>query len=72
MRRFCSQCGQIFNLLSHPPSPRAHAISGATLAQRADDCEDTVRHRLTAYEKTTPPIEHYASGRYRHVDGTKP
>lgn len=72
MRRFCSQCGQIFNLLSHPPkSEGACDQCGATLAQRADDCEDTVRHRLTAYEKTTRPlIEHYASGRYRHVDGT--
>jgi adenylate kinase len=72
MRRFCSQCGQIFNLLSHPPkSEGACDQCGATLAQRADDCEDTVRNRLVAYDKTTAPlIEHYASARYRRVDGT--
>jgi adenylate kinase len=72
MRRFCPQCGQIFNLLSHPPkSEGACDHCGAALAQRADDCEDTVRHRLTAYEKTTSPlIDHYAAGKYRRVDGT--
>lgn len=72
MRRFCPQCGQIYNLLSHPPQTAdACDQCGATLAQRADDCEDTVRNRLTAYERTTAPlIEHYATGSYQRVDGT--
>ena len=71
-RRFCPQCGQIFNLLSHPPKSAGTCDQcGAALAQRADDCEETVRHRLTAYDKTTSPlIQHYASGLYRRVDGT--
>ncbi|MCL4795295.1 MAG: adenylate kinase [Bryobacteraceae bacterium] len=72
MRRFCSQCGQLFNLLSQPPkSEGACDQCGAILAQRADDCEDTVRNRLTAYEKTTAPlINHYRARNYRRVDGT--
>jgi adenylate kinase len=72
MRRFCSQCGQIYNLLSHPPKQDSACDQcGATLAQRADDCEDTVKNRLTAYERTTAPlIAHYSAGNYKRVDGT--
>jgi adenylate kinase len=72
MRRFCPQCGQIFNLLSHPPRAEGACDQcGASLAQRADDCEDTVRNRLTAYEKTTAPlIQHYSAGNYLHINGT--
>lgn len=72
MRRFCAQCGQIYNLLSHPPRQEAACDTcGSTLAQRADDCEDTVRNRLAAYERTTSPlISHYAAGNYKRVDGT--
>lgn len=71
MRRFCPQCGQIYNLLSHPPkSEGACDQCGANLAQRADDCEDTVKNRLAAYEKTTAPlIQHYAGSSYRRVNG---
>lgn len=71
MRRFCSQCGHIYNLLSHPPKTEMTCDHcGVTLAQRADDCEDTVKNRLSAYDRTTAPlIAHYASGNYRRVDG---
>lgn len=72
MRRFCPECGQIYNLLSHPPKAEGTCDQcGASLQQRADDCEDTVRNRLTAYEKTTAPlIRHYSTGNYLHINGT--
>jgi adenylate kinase len=71
-RRFCPQCGQIYNLLSHPPKSAGLCDKcGVELAQRADDCEETVRNRLLAYEKSTAPlITHYAGGDYHRVDGT--
>jgi len=72
MRRFCPQCGQIYNLLSHTPKKEGICdLCGAALAQRADDCEDTVRNRLAAYERSTAPlIDYYSRGDYHRVDGS--
>jgi adenylate kinase len=71
-RRFCGQCGAIYNLASHPPKVAGQCdICHVELLQRADDCEDTVRNRLLAYEKSTAPlIGHYAGGNYTRIDGT--
>jgi adenylate kinase len=71
-RRFCTQCGHIYNLLSHPPKREGVCdLCGAPLAQRADDREETVRNRLVAYEKSTAPlIDYYAQGDYHRVDGS--
>jgi adenylate kinase len=71
MRRFCLKCGAIYNLQSHPPSTEGKCDQcGAVLEQRADDCEDTVRNRLNAYERSTAPlIQHYAAGDYHRIDG---
>jgi adenylate kinase len=70
-RRYCTACGQIYNLESHAPQHEGHCDGcGASLAQRADDCEDTVRNRLIAYEKSTAPlIGYYAQGDYHRIDG---
>ena len=72
LRRFCSECGHIYNLGSHPPKAENTCdLCGAALQQRSDDCEDTVRNRLNAYDRTTAPlIQHYAAGDYHRVDGT--
>jgi adenylate kinase len=71
-RRFCTQCGHIYNLLSHAPKQAGVCdLCNAALAQRADDCEATVRNRLTAYEKSTAPlIGYYSQGDYHRVDGS--
>lgn len=71
MRRFCPQCGHIYNLQSHPPASEGKCDNcGAELQQRADDCEDTVRNRLAAYERSTAPlIAHYTGPNYRRVEG---
>ncbi|MGD0578666.1 MAG: adenylate kinase [Bryobacteraceae bacterium] len=71
-RRFCTQCGHIYNLLSHSPKQQGICdLCGGALAQRADDREDTVRNRLAAYEKSTAPlIGYYAQGNYYRIDGT--
>jgi adenylate kinase len=72
LRRYCASCGALYNLQSKPPKAEgACDACGAPLQQRADDCEDTVRNRLVAYEKSTAPlIEYYATGEYRRIEGT--
>ncbi|MBI4893156.1 MAG: adenylate kinase [Acidobacteria bacterium] len=71
-RRYCPQCGSIYNLASHPPK-RAGVCDTCVieLQQRADDCEETVKNRLAAYERSTSPlIGHYQGENYQRIDGT--
>lgn len=71
-RRYCPQCGAIYNLSTHPPKRAGLCDTcGAALKQRDDDCEETVRNRLAAYQRSTAPlIEHYANGSYVRIDGS--
>jgi len=70
-RRSCPQCGAIYNLASHPPNVAGKCDAcSIELQQRADDCEETVRNRLVAYEKSTAPlIGYYSKGNYTRIDG---
>lgn len=72
-RRYCAQCGSIYNIESHPPKVTGMCDTcHIELQQRADDCEDTVRNRLVAYEKSTAPlIDFYRDGSYIRIDGTR-
>lgn len=73
LRRYCPQCGSIYNLGSKPPQSEGMCDNcSIDLQQRADDCEETVKNRLSAYERSTAPlIRYYAeNGNYRRVDGT--
>ncbi len=72
-RRFCPQCGSIFNLQSHPPKEAGLCDNcHIELQQRSDDCEETVKNRLAAYERSTAPlIDFYQSRDYLRVDGTR-
>lgn len=71
LRRFCSQCGHIYNLGSHPPKVEDTCdYCAQPLSQRADDCEETVRNRLSAYDRITAPlIGFYRAGDYHRIDG---
>ncbi len=73
-RRTCSGCGEIYNLLSKAPKEEGKCdLCGASLTQRKDDNEDTVKTRLQVFKDTIEPVlAHYeASGRLARVDASQ-
>lgn len=59
-RRSCSSCGKGYHLVFDSPSQEGVCdVCGSALVQRADDLEDTVRHRLLVYEQQTAPLKDY-------------
>lgn len=71
-RRYCPQCSAIYNIESHPPKVAGLCDTcHIDLQQRADDCEETVKNRLAAYERSTAPlIQHYQGPGYVRIEGT--
>lgn len=61
-RRVCSSCGKIYNLITEPPEKEGVCnLCSASLYQRDDDKEATIRERFRVYNsKTAPLIEYYA------------
>lgn len=73
-RRTCSVCGEIYNVYFNPPKKEGICDKdGGKLAQRADDKEESIRHRLQAYENQSRPlIDYYRRKKLLHeVDGNK-
>lgn len=72
-RRQCSQCGQMFNVLSKRPRVADRCDDdGAPLVTRKDDREDVIRERLRTYEEVTRPVvAHYPSDRYFQIAGDR-
>jgi adenylate kinase len=59
-RRTCSKCGEIYNLYFRPPQQAGVCdLCGSELTHRADDKEETVGTRLTAYDQQTAPLIEY-------------
>jgi adenylate kinase len=69
-RRLCRACGTLFS--TAVDAGAACARCGGELYQRADDREETVRHRMDVYEQETAPVlDYYRRQRLlREVDGT--
>jgi adenylate kinase len=72
-RRTCPVCSKIYNVISQPPKVEGICdADGATLVTRADDTEETVTKRLSAYEKATGPvIEYYTARGAWRIDGSR-
>jgi adenylate kinase len=73
-RRVCPVCNTIYNLVSPEFIPKVEGKcdkDGADLIRRKDDEEETIRNRLSVYEKQTAPvIEHFRElGLLETVDG---
>ena len=62
-RRWCEDCGAVFNLKFDPPEmrgcKRGRPISECDIVQRADDTAGTVQTRLKVYRETAGPIIDY-------------
>ena len=74
-RRSCPVCNEIYNVYFKPPASDnvCDFHPDAQLKRRADDNEETIKKRLTTYDRDTRPLVDYyhGSGRLRRVDGTR-
>jgi adenylate kinase len=62
-RRMHPGSGRTYHITFNPPKTAdVDDVTGEPLVQRADDREETVRHRLSVYrEQTRPLVEYYSS-----------
>ena len=68
----CPSCASVYNLISSPPAVSGICDNcGASITQRNDDKEETVRIRLAVYfEQTEPLVEFYSKkGLLRKISG---
>jgi len=72
-RHTCRDCGADYNA-TQAPVPAACTKCGGEVAQRDDDKEATVRHRLEVFEEQTAPLLRFYGdmGSLRRVNGMAP
>ncbi len=59
-RRICSQCGQTYHVVNHPPKSSGVCDKcRGSVVMRADDQPESIRKRLAVYEDTTAPLLQY-------------
>lgn len=71
-RRVCPKCGASFHVVFNPPKQEGVCdYCGAEVVQRADDTEETVKNRLSVYNKQTQPlIDYYTNnGLIKNING---
>ncbi len=74
-RRICKNCGSTYHVKFNPSKIENICDNcGGELYQRADDNAETMKNRLSVYEKSTRPlIEYYKkAGKYTEIDGRQP
>lgn len=70
-RRTCGRCQRTYNIEIKPPKVAGVCDAcGGELEQRADDSEETIRHRLEVYHRESEPLEqfYWNRGLLREVD----
>lgn len=73
-RRVCSECGDSFHLMFHPPKAHDRCDScNGSLIHREDDQEATVKERLRINKELTDSLTEYYSNRglLRTIDGSQ-
>jgi adenylate kinase len=74
-RRNCPVCGEIYNVYFKPPARDevCDLHPETRLNRRADDNAETIKARLSTYERDTRPLLDYyeGTGRLQRVDGTR-
>lgn len=69
-RRTCTGCGAMYHVKFNPPKAAGKCDKcGTALIQRDDDKEETIKNRLTNYNKATAPLLDYYrnTGKIRSV-----
>jgi adenylate kinase len=72
-RLTCSNCGEIFNLLSNPPQQEGKCDEcGGNLIRRSDDNEETIRNRIQVFRKKTQAVIDYyrEKGSFHRIDAS--
>ena len=69
-RLVCGNCKREYNSVTLPPKKKGICdVCGGELIQRADDKEETIRHRLSVYRAQTQPlIEYYRKKNIVYTD----
>lgn len=73
-RRVAEESGRVYHVEYNPPkTPGVCDETGEELKQRADDTEETVRHRLGVYWDETAPVQDFykAQNRLTKVNGNQ-
>lgn len=73
-RRVCPSCGASYHIKFNPTKIESKCdVCGSDVIQRKDDSEETVKERLTVYERQTQPLIDFYKGKklLSVVDGTK-
>ena len=71
-RRICKKCGATYHIKFNPSKVEGVCDKcGGELYQRGDDTVETMKARLTTYDRNTRPlIEYYATkGKYMEING---
>jgi len=71
-RRICKKCGATYHIRFNPSKVEGKCDKcGGELYQRGDDTAETMKARLTTYDRNTRPlIEYYATkGKYMEING---
>lgn len=74
-RRSCPVCGEIYNVYFKPPKSDevCDLHPGVKLVHRTDDNAETIKARLSTYDRETRPLLDYyeRTNRLRRVDGSR-
>lgn len=73
-RRVCSNCGEVYNVLSRPPKAEGVCdLCGGAVVQREDDTEYTAQKRLMVFEDLTQPLVAYYKSEqvFREIDAAQ-
>lgn len=73
-RRICSECGEVYNLITNPPPSEGACKCGGKLIQRQDDLPESIEVRFQYYEDNTKELIDYldSKGKLFRVNADRP
>lgn len=73
-RRVCSQCGEIYNIITQPPPSKDRCECGGRLVRRKDDNPKSIKSRFDYYRNNTGKLVDFLrqQGQLTEIDGDRP